>query len=40
VLLLPEHLVEKVNSWGSFFYRTRGQEYKRELRWAEETFAR
>jgi hypothetical protein len=40
VLHLPAHLVERVNSWGSFFYHTREQEYKRELRWAEETFAR
>jgi hypothetical protein len=39
-LYFSEQTAERLNPWGSFFYRTRGQEYRRELRWAEETFAR
>jgi hypothetical protein len=40
VLCFSEQTAEKLNFWGTFFYRARGQEYRRELRWAEETFAR
>jgi hypothetical protein len=40
VLHLSEHAGERVNFWGNFFYRTRGHEYRRELRWAEETLCR
>jgi hypothetical protein len=39
-LSLPGHVAERVNFWGCFFCRAQGQEYRRELRWAEETFAR
>ena len=39
-LYFSEQTAENLNPWGNFFYRTRGQEYRRDLRWAEETFAR
>lgn len=39
-LYFPENVAERVNFWGCVFYRNWPQEYRRELRWAEEIFAR
>ena len=38
-LRFPKDTAEKVDCWGRRFYQTREQEYRKELQWAEESFA-